>query len=373
MMKQQIIMLFLLHTFISTFSQEKYVYHFEKIEAVDTIFKKEILDDLLKDVELFDQKYFISYYANERIPAFYIREKDFYIAMNLDFSNQTNYNIIGLSENRQFIFINAEGDHSARQTQFGFKYLYIVNLANNTFLQIQDYSSLVYWEPDENDPNGFNVTKEHTVNISKIAFNKNELTVLSNVFDITSDDKINYDVIQSGVYELDASKLKKTKYYDADLMKFQPIKYVGDIAIGMTLADLNLIYPYISFVEKENIYKTCAEETTGGFEIWDGNEVLGYATSNTNDKKIQDLKVLSPRIQFGKLSTNSTAQEVLKFYPKSNVRVDSLTEWEHIFVKELNIELVFKTNESSRIGSYKNETFKKLKNPNAKADFIRVL
>lgn len=347
------------------------MYHFEKIEAVDTIYKKELSDNVLDDVELFDQKYFISYYANERIPAFYVREKDFYIAMNLDFSNQTNYNIIGLSENRQFIFINAEGDHSARQTQFGFKYLYIVNLANNTFLQIQYYSSVVYWEPDENDPNGFNVTKEHTVNSSKIGFCENGFTVINEIFDINNENKIDYGVIQSGVYELDASKLKKIKYYDTDLMKFQTIKYVGDISIGMTLQDVTLVYPYISFVEKENIYKTCADDNSFGFEIWDGNELLAYASNNIQDNKIKDLIVLSPRFFFGKINTNSTASEVLSYFPKANVRIDSLTEWEHIYIRELNIELVFKTTESNRIGSYKNEILKKLKNPDLKVDFIQ--
>ena len=371
-MKHHILVLILLQSFTSAFSQENYVYHFEKIEAVDTIYKKELSANVLDDVELFDQKYFISYYANERIPAFYVREKDFYIAMNLDFSNQTNYSIIGQSENKQFIYINAEGDHAARQTQFGFKYLYIVNLKDNTFLQVQYYSSVVYWEPDENDPDGFNITTEHTVNSSKIALHQNGFTVMNEIFELNSENKIDYDVIQSGVYELDASKLKKTKYYDANLMKFQTIKYVGDIAIGMTLQDVTLVYPYISFIEKENIYKTCADDSSFGFEIWDGNEVLGYANNNIQDNKIKSLIVLSPRFFFGEINTNTTASEVIKYFPKANVRIDSLTEWEHIYIKELNIELVFKTTETDRIGKYKNDTFIKLKNPSTKVDFIQV-
>jgi len=217
------------------------VYHFEKMEAVDTIYNKDIKDDVLNDAEMFDNKYFISYNGKERIPAFYIKEKDFFVTLNLDFSEQTNYKIIGLSENKQFIYINAEGDHAARQTQFGFKYFYIVNLENYTFLQIQYYSSVVFWEPDENDPNGFNVTKEHKVNSSKIAFNQNGFTVLNEIFDMNNENKIDYDVIQSGEYELDVSKLRKTKFYDTNLMKFQPITYIGDIAIGMTLEDIILI------------------------------------------------------------------------------------------------------------------------------------
>lgn len=371
-MKQPIVILILLHAFFTAFSQEKYVYEFEKIETVDTIQKKEVLDDLLSNVKLFDDKFFISYYGNDRIPSFYKKEKDLCLSLNLDFSDETNYNIIGLSQNQQFIYINGEGDHSTGQTNYGYKYLYIVNLKNNTFLQIQYYSSIVFWEPNENDPSGFNIAKENTVNSSKIVLNKNGFTVISDIFSISNDEKIDYDVIQSGEYELDEFRLKKTKYYNKELMKFEPIKYAGNIAIGMTLEDLKLIYPYVSFIEKENIYQTCADENDLGFEVWDGTELIGYVDNQITDNKIKNLKVISPRFNFDKLNTNTTAVEILKYFPKSNVRLDSLTDWEHIYVIELDIELIFKTNDTNRIGKYKNENFVKLKNEKAKVDFIQV-
>lgn len=371
-MKQRIIILILLLNFFISFGQEKYVYQFEKIETIDSIQKKEVLNDLLSNVELFDNKFFISYYGNDRIPKFYKKEKDFCLSLDLGFSDETNYNIVGISENKQFIYINGEGEHSTGQTNYGSKYLYIVNLKNNTYLEIQYYSSVVFWEPDDNDPSGLNVTKKNTVNSSKIAINKNGITVISNIFSISNDEKIDYDVIQSGEYELDEFKLKKTEYYNTELMKFTPIKYVENIAIGMTLEDLKLIYPYISFIEKENIYQTCSDESAVGFEIWDGTELLGYVGNNITDNKIKNLKVISTRFNFDKLNTNTTASEILKYYPKSNVRLDNLTEWEHIYIKELNIELVFKTNDSNRIGKYKNEKFMKLKNGKTKVDFIQV-
>ena len=370
-MKQQIIFPILILNFLISFSQEKYVYEFEKIEAIDTIQKKEILNDLLSNARLFDNKFFISYNGNEKIPTFYKKEKDFCLSFNLGFSDETSYNIIGLSENQQFIYIDGEGEHSTGQTNYGYKNLYIVNLKKNTYLEIQYYSSIVFWEPDEDDSNG-NITKKNTVNSSKIVLNKNGFTAINNIFSITNDEKIYYDVIQSGEYELDEFKLKKTKYYDAELMKFEPIKYVGNIAIGMTLEDLKLIYPYISLIEKENIYQTCADENTLGFEVWDGTELLGYVDKNITDNKIKNLKVISPRFNFDKFNTNTTASEILKYFPKSNVRLDLLTDWEHIDIKELNIEFVFKTNDTNRIGKYKNENFVKLKNGKTKVDFIQV-
>jgi hypothetical protein len=371
-MKKRIIILILLNNFFITFGQQKYIYQFEKIEVLDTIQKKEILNDLLSNVELFDNNFFISYYGNDRIPAFYKKEKEYYLSLNLGFSDKTNYNIIGLSENKQFIYINGEGEHSTGQTNYEYKILYIVNLKNNTYLEIQYYSSMVFWKPDENDPSGFNVTKENTVNSSKIVLTENGFTVVSDIFSITNNEKIDYDIIQSGEYELDEFKLKKTKYYDAELFKFEPIKYAGNVAIGMTLEDLKLIYPYVSFIEKENIYSTCAEENIIGFEVWDGNELLGYVSNNITENKIKNFIAISSTLYFGKLNVNSTAKQVLKYYPKSNVRLDLLTDWEHIYVKELNIELIFKTNETNRIGKYKSEEFVKLKNGELKVDYIQV-
>ncbi|HPJ11646.1 MAG TPA: hypothetical protein PLS51_13515 [Flavobacterium sp.] len=368
-MKRQIIILILLCNLFITHGQEKCIYEFEKIEAVNTIQKKETIENLLSNAELFDNKYFINFYNNERTPTFFIKEKDYCISLNIDFSDEAKYNIVGLSQNGQFIYINGEGNHLARQTEFGYKYLYIINLKNKTYLPIQYFSSVVFWEPNDN---GFNITKEHTVNSSKIAFNKDGFTVTNYIFSITNDEKIDYDVIQSGVYELDDVKLKKTKSYNAKLMQFIPIKFVGNIAIGMTLEDLKLIYPDVSFIEKQNIYQNCAEENSLGFEVWDGNELLGYVNNALSENRISNFIALSSVFNFGKLSTNSTAREILKWYPKSNVRLDLITDWEHIYVKELNIELVFKTNETNRIGKYKNENFIKLRKGEAKVDFIQV-
>ncbi len=368
-MKKQIFIFLLLHNFFITFGQELYSYQFEKIISIDTIHKNEVVNNLLSDIELFNNKYFISYYRNDRIPFFYIKENDFCLALNLDFSDETNYNIIGLSDNQEFIYINGEGNHSARQTEVGYKNLYIINLKNFTFLNVQYYSSLVYWEPDETD---FNSTKEFVINSSKIVFNKNGITVLNQILNINDDSKVDYDVIQSGEYEFDKLQLKKIKFYDEKSMSFKPIKYIGDMAIGMTINDLKLVYPYVSFIEKENIYKTCTDENELGFEIWDGNELLGYANKNSIENRITNLKVISSIFKFGKINTNSTASEVLKYYSKSSVRLDLISDWEHIYIKELDIELVFKTNNNNRIAKYKNEDFIKLINGKVKVDFIEV-
>jgi hypothetical protein len=127
-----------------THGQEKYIYEFEKIDAVNTIQKKETIENLLSNAELFENKYFISYYNNERTPTFFIKEKDYCISLNIDFSDEAKYNIVGLSQNGQFIYINGEGNHLARQTEFGYKYLYIINLKTKRICQYNIFHQLFF-------------------------------------------------------------------------------------------------------------------------------------------------------------------------------------------------------------------------------------
>lgn len=371
-MKREIAVLILLLSFLISFGQEKYSYNFEKIVDIDTIYQKDTISSLLSNEKLFNGKFFISYYKNSRIPSFYIKEKSYCLCIDLGFSDETNYKIIGQSEDQQFIYINQQGSHSSRQTEFEDRYLYIIDVKNKSYLNLQYYSSVAYWEPRTEDPASFNIITEHTVTSSKICLNKNGLTVTDDFFSISDSAKVDMEVIRSGEYKLDKHRLKKIKYYDTESMSFKPIKYIGAIAIGMSLEDLLFVYPYASFQEKENSYATCANELSLGFEVWDSDELLGFVNNFISENKITNFKAISPKFNFGKISTNTTAKEILKLYPKSNVRLDLLTEWEHIFIKELNIELVFKTNENNRIGIYKDEQFIKLKNGKAKADFIQI-
>ncbi|MEO5775709.1 MAG: hypothetical protein ABIQ27_02320 [Flavobacterium sp.] len=371
-MKRKIAVMCLLFSFLISFGQEQYFYKFEKIEAIDTIHQKDTINSVLNSERLYKGRFLISYYKNSRIPSFYIKEKNYLLCLDLGFSDETNYNIIDQSENGQYIYINEDGNHSVTQSGFENKYLHIIDIKNMTYISLQYYSSVTHWEPRTDDPGAFNIITEHTVNSSKIRLNKNGLTVADDFYTINDSAKVDYDVIRAGEYEFDKHQLKKTKFYDTESMRLKPIKYIGNIAIGMTLEDLLLVYPNADFQEKENLYTTCANEAGTGFEVWDDNELLGFVNHNIGENKITDFKAISPKFNFGKINTNTNAREILKLYPKSNVRLDSLTEWEHIFIKELNIELVFKTNENNRIGNYKNEKFINLKNGKAKADFIQV-
>ncbi len=371
-MKLHFALLFFIINFLVGYSQEKYSYEFEKIIATDTISAQDQIADIVSGAELYDGKFLISYYENDRIPLLYKKEKDILISYNLDFADETNYELIKQSANKQYLFITGKGSHSARQTEFGYKTFYTIDVQNNKFVNFQYYSSMTFWAPNEEDPAGFTVTQEFTVTNSQLLIIEDIITVLSYFVSLTNEATRDNDVIKSGEYIIEESQIKKVKYYDENSMTFRPIRYAGKMAIGMTLDDVKLIYTDVDFVEKENSYRTCADENQQGFEIYDGTELLAFVPNELSENKILNLIILSPKINFGKISTNSTAQQILKTYPKSNVRLDSLSDWEHIYIAELNIELVFKTNENNRIAAYKKEVFSKLKNGSAKSDFIVI-
>lgn len=373
-MKQNIFLLIFILHFSLLYGQEKYSYPFEKISKIDTVYNKDKIDDLINNSNLFEGTFFIGYYdyENNRTPTFFKLEKDYCLSFDLDFEYNVSYTVIGQSENKQYVFVSGEGSYSARQTGFVSKYLHVLDLKNNAFLNLQYYSLIIYWEPDTNSYEEFNTIKEYTVNSSKISIVENGLSVINDFFTISDDLNRDYDIIQSGEYEFDEFQLRKTKYYDSESMRFKPLKYIGNIALGMTLEDFKTIYPMAVFVEKENIYATCADEDIKGFEIWDDNELLGYVSNSLNDNMISDFIVISSKFNFGQINTNSSANEVLMLYPNSNVRLDLLTDWEHIYIQELNMELGFKTDENNRIGIYQNETFIKLKNGKTKVDFIQI-
>lgn len=358
--------------FVVGYSQEKYSYEFEKIVATDTISTPDQIADIVSGAELYDGKFLISYYENDRLPLLYKKEKDILISYNLDLTDETNYEFVKQTANKQYLFIIGKGSHSARQTEFGSKTFYIIDVLNNAFLNFQYYSSMTYWAPNEDDPSGFNVTQEFTVTNSQLLVSEDLITVFSDFISLTSEATLDADVIKSGQYRIEKSQLRKISLYDENSMTFKPIRYVGKMAIGMTLDDVKLVYPDVNFVEKENSYSTCADDNQNGFEVFDGNQLLAFVPNELSENKILNPIILSPKINFGKISTNSTAQQILKTYPKSNVRLDLLSDWEHIYIQELEIEVVFKTNENNRIAAYKKEVFSKLKNGSAKPDFIEI-
>lgn len=392
-MKQLLGFLFLLFNYSIFYGQERYNYEFEKLATTDTIVDKEQIRILKTESEYNYPSYFVvgRYFEGENDKEIFclIKEENNYW-VSYAISNEYGFgfgsvNIIGPAANKNYFLVSSYynylshgGGHGNENT---IKELIIIDIENNSSVQLESYTRDYSWQFAE-DGEAYDANNEDIM-VSNYVFDTNFLTIVNTCF---INQNIETCLNPGGLYEFSKEKLKKIKNYNAEKMGFVPIQYIGEIAIGMTLEDLKLVYPNGQIFKKENTFGTCAEAKIG-FEVWDENTLLGFAitkpireNSGNSDEEIIDYAnekiinflVLSVTLNVGKINTNSTASEVLKMYPKANVRLDLLSEWEHIYLKELNSELVFKTNDSNRIGVYKNEIFVKLKNKNAKIDFIVV-
>lgn len=367
-MKRIFFLLLLVSQFSASKGQEKYSYDFEKLEVVDTIYIKSHIDTLLPESKFVSNNFFI----NEDQPQITLIKKSnsYWLVYLLPFESGTNsfYSIIGESEDRKYFFVKTQSNNISRGTENIDKAFYIIDVINNSYTSLENYTFSHGWEFGEK---GELVRDDHSIKNSEIVVNKNNFIVLNSCFD-------HFELVEcdnlGGEYELQNQKLKKIKSYDRKTMQLKPIQYVGDIAIGMTFEDIRLLYSNVRFEEVPNKYGTCADDDVNGFKIWnENNELMMLVIMNGEmPSRIKYIVVTSSKYNFNNINTNLTIEEAFKAYPKANFRLDALTEWEHLFIQELNIELVFETQENNRIGIYKNEEFLKLKRKKAKIDFIRA-
>ncbi len=387
-MKHSISILILLFSYLFSFGQEKYSYEFEKLDITDTIYNNEEIKSLKSDIEYSYSDYFFAdrYFKGEieeTIHCMIKKNHDYWISYAIPYEyglNQSSF-LIGPSENKKYFLASSYYNHLSHEAGGGnentIEKLIIIDIENNSYVQIKSYTKDQYWQQDE-EGESYIVNDQNSM-ISKFIFEDNHLIILNTCLNSEGmEDCPN----PGGLYEFKNNKLRKIKNYNPLKLGFTAINYIGEIAIGMTLEEVKLVYPNVQFIQKENIYGSCADAKTG-YEVWNDNELLGFIITKPADKIegeeinyanqiIVQFLVFSAKFNFEKISINNKVSEVLKMYPKANVRIDLLTEWEHIYIKDLNIELIFKTDENNRIGIYKNEEFVQLKNGKAKANFIQV-
>lgn len=367
-MKAIFILILLTSQFFISKGQEKYSYEFEKLETIDTIDLKSKIDTLLTESNFISDNYFIS--EDQTQITLVKKTNKHWVVYQLPFEKGVNlfYDIVGESEDKKYLIVKTQANNIARGTENTDKELYIVDLINNSYTSFETYSYAHFWEYGDKDE----ITNDiQNLRTSEVISNNNKFIVLKTCYE-------NLELVDcgdlGGEYEIQNQKVKKIKNYDKKSMQLKPIQYAGDIAIGMTFEDIKLIYPNVRFEEVSNKYGSCADDDAIGFEIWnENNELMMFVIMNGKmPNRIRSIVVTSPKFSFKNINTGLTVDEVFRLYPKANFRLDSLTDWEHLFIQELSIELVFKTQENNRIAIYKDEDFVKLKRKNAKIDFIRA-
>jgi hypothetical protein len=376
-------MLFIVFFFTKTFGQEQYIRDFEKLTVIDTIRNQEKINSLKNNGSYVFESCFVSDWTtkdDEYLKALIKSEQAYWLVIAFPFeigeeNLHYSFEINGFTENGKYFLVSLRnsflGHGAGGGNEIDQRQLVIMDMAKNSFIILDAYDYDLAWEYEERTERQLN---HSTLDIANIIVDNDKITILNNCFK-NSELKPCQDI--GGVYEIQNQKLVKTKYYNSKKRQMKPVKYIGKLALGMTIEDLKLIYSDLRPVIVGNKYGTCADDDNVlGYDISDGEELLCYVT--TKDERINSFLALSPSFNFGKITINSTAEEILQNYPKAKWRIDSLSEWEHLYIEELDVEIVFKTDDNNRVGKYlydKKQSemiFKKLNRKDAKPNFIQV-
>jgi len=181
--------------------------------------------------------------------------------------------------------------------------------------------------------------------------------------------------IKSAEYKIKNDNLIKAKYYLDTHKSFYPINCneEHEICTGM---DLNILKRKFSkdLFKKIPLYEYGYDSEINGLEICSASgEPQIFLVDNK--ETVVGICFISPKYQFNGINTQTKVSDILNKYPNSRLYIDLISLFEYIYIEELKIKLIFKTNESNSIGKYETEMEKgtvEVIRPNATPDFIKI-
>ncbi|MBK9045925.1 MAG: hypothetical protein IPL74_04205 [Bacteroidetes bacterium] len=167
--------------------------------------------------------------------------------------------------------------------------------------------------------------------------------------------------------------MKKIKHLDESRYAMVDVRWAGEIATYMNLDEVKAAYGYATVEPVIDSYSNCAAgEVVAQLITW-GNDTLAVVLLNAEDVQlVRTINVLSNKILFGKVHTGLTAKELFQLYPKEKLHTDLLSDDEYVYLDDLQIKVVFKTDEANRVGKYDDVEYIGLKRPVAVIDYIEV-
>jgi hypothetical protein len=162
-------------------------------------------------------------------------------------------------------------------------------------------------------------------------------------------------------------------YYLSTHKEFYPIicNEEYDICTGMNFNSLKEKFSNVTFKDAP-LYEYGYDSDKLGVEVYSNGKLQIYTIVN-DDNTVVGISYISSKFKFEEISTDNNVSEILNDYLTSKLHIDLVTDFEYIYLKEQKIRLVFKTNNSNRIGIYENDFedgTRKIIRPNAKIDFI---
>ena len=358
-MQKHLLLLFLFSIAIKTNAQ--FTYTFEKMDVLDTIYDNGTILKMKENSRYLSPDYFTVPGVDKLIGLILIaKEKNYWLALSMPADDS--YQDIHLQYTDKYAYYETRLTHAARgilgsETSFN-----IVDLKQKSYVSFPTNVTLEQWNSEDT-----NAVPEESSCISTVVFDGNELTAFSTGIGNGA------ECLESGVYTIENNKLIKIKQYDRQQYRMVPIHWAAEFATWMTIEQIKAANTYVIVNRTEDAYSSCAEDERPAYTVVEGNDTLAVVLTNVaEDKYVEKIIVLSPRIKFGNISTALTAQQVLKLYPKATITASDLTDDEYITLDEITITLVFKNTTTNRVGYYVNENYKKLQRPAAKIDYIQV-
>jgi hypothetical protein len=206
---------------------------------------------------------------------------------------------------------------------------------------------------------------------SQISIDNQKLTIFTSCDPETEPERCKD---QGGTFKIENNRLVRTSFLNPTAQRFEPVNYIGQVVKGMNIEEVRIMHPKASLEHAPEEMLSCADIDLPGYSIREKGELLQHIV--VDSLQVKRMLVVSPKIKVSGISTGMTVEEVLQKYPESTIEIGSLTDWEELFISELNIGVIFLTTNQNRIGIYAydnivNDTvFKKLARKTAKANFI---
>lgn len=335
----------------------KPVFIFQNLKIVDTVFKENIIKTIKKKDKVNSNCFFTEEYQNSRGLFLFCKNPNFWLVYDFNdvLSNTSLATHSSLSA--RYVTVSVDVQRSGMGiNRYG--WVVLIDIIDKKYLYLDEFTY-------NSDDDGKNVG-EVRCNTS-ITLNKGKFIIYSK----SNQPKNNSEYcIEPGLYQIKKDTLAKIGEY------IFPPPAIRNL-VGKTLKDLKKIYPH-SKLKEAPLYEYGDESNEVGYEVWNNGELLFFVTiSNLKaNGPITGLTIVSPKFKIGNINTKMTAKQVFKMYPNSTPHIDEISMHEYVYVKELDLTLVFKTNEIERVGVYEHkdgsDSFKSLNNKNAMVDLVMI-
>jgi len=178
--------------------------------------------------------------------------------------------------------------------------------------------------------------------------------------------------LPSAEYKMGKTSMVQTKFLAAVTNNLYPIRCLDSICTGIDTVSLHTKLPNAQF-KPVPLYEYGFDSDELGMEVSQDGKVLFFAPVPMG--QVTALCAVSPSYNVHGLSTAMTIEQVLKKYPGNKLRIDLISDWEYLYFKEDDVRIVFRTDETNRIGVYGQDPESEstsIKRPKAKVDFIEL-